>query len=58
MNTTTTPQQASPASNAADFDGQAGDILAFDDRELELALKAVSWNPRDLQQFLRSCRAQ
>jgi hypothetical protein len=58
MNSTANQQQGTPAANAADFDGQAGDILSFDDRELELALKAVSWNPRDLQQFLRSCRAQ
>jgi hypothetical protein len=31
---------------------------AFDDAELELALKTVGPDPRDLAHFLRSCRAQ
>ncbi|MGN6529372.1 MAG: hypothetical protein ACTHL8_23515 [Burkholderiaceae bacterium] len=31
---------------------------AFDDAELELALKTVGPDPRDLVHFLRSCRAQ
>lgn len=30
----------------------------FDDHELELALKTVGTNPRDLVQFLRSTRAR
>ena len=58
MNTTHLPQQASANHHAADHDAQGGDILAFDDVELELALKSVSWNARDLEQFLRSHRAQ
>jgi hypothetical protein len=36
---------------------EAVDLLAFDDRELEQALKAVSWNPRDVSHFLRNARA-
>jgi hypothetical protein len=50
-------QQAAPAHDSADFDEQ-GDIQSFDDGELELALKSVSWNARDLAQFMRSARAQ
>ena len=58
MNTTHPPQQVQPAHHAAEHDAPTGDILSFDDRELELALKSVSWNARDLAQFLRSFRAQ
>jgi hypothetical protein len=58
MTPTAHQPQANPSAKGSEFDAQAGDILSFDDRELELALKAVSWNPRDLQQFLRSCRAE
>ena len=36
---------------------EAVDLLAFDDVELEQALKAVSWNARDVSHFLRSARA-
>lgn len=52
------PQQSLPAHPMFEQDAETGDILAFDDNELELALKSVSWNERDLAQFLRSCRAQ
>ena len=58
MNTTHTPQQVLPAHHASEHDASTGDILSFDDLELELALKSVSWNARDLAQFLRSARAQ
>jgi len=42
----------------APFIEEDSDIQDFNDQELERALKAVSWNARDLAQFLRSCRAQ
>ena len=58
MHTTHTPQQGQPAHHAHELDTPAGDILSFEDGELELALKSVSWNARDLAQFLRSARAQ
>lgn len=58
MNPTATQTPGKPARNAAELEGPAGDILSFDEHELELALKAVSWNPRDVEQFLRSYRAQ
>ena len=44
-----------PAADASR--AEPADLLAFDDRELEQALKAVSWNPRDVTQYLRSARA-
>jgi hypothetical protein len=47
--TTSTPAQ--PAAPETFFG-------AFDDAELELALKTVGPDPRDLAHFLRSCRAQ
>jgi hypothetical protein len=58
MNTNATHSPGMPTRNAAELEGQAGDILSFDEHELELALKTVSWNPRDVEQFLRSYRAQ
>jgi hypothetical protein len=44
-----------PAADA--FRAEPADLLGFDDLELEQALKAVSWNPRDVAQYLRSARA-
>jgi len=35
----------------------AVDLLSFDDIELEQALKAVSWNARDVSHYLQSARA-
>jgi hypothetical protein len=58
MNPIATQSQGQPPRNAAEFDGHGGDILSFDELALELALKTVSWNPRDVAQFLRSYRAQ
>ena len=58
MNTTPVPQQAQSTHHASEHQAASGDILSFDDLELELALKSVSWNARDLAQFLRSARAQ
>lgn len=58
MSTTHVPQQAQSTQHAAEHQAPSGDILSFDDLELELALKSVSWNARDLAQFLRSARAQ
>jgi len=36
---------------------EADDLVSFDDIELEQALRAVSWNARDVSHFLRSARA-
>jgi len=36
---------------------EAVDLLTFDDKELEQALRAVSWNARDVSHFLLSARA-
>ena len=58
MTPTTLPQEGLQAIRALEFSGHARDLLSFDERDLELALKAVSGNPRDLAHFLRSCRAQ
>jgi hypothetical protein len=46
-----------PAPAAHGGDDDAVDFLSFDDRELEQALKAVSWNPRDVSHYLRTARA-
>jgi hypothetical protein len=45
------------APSRQEADAEAVDLLSFDDRELEQALKAVSWNPRDVSHFLRNVRA-
>lgn len=51
------PHPSHPNFAATDFDMPV-DFLGVDDAELERALKAVSWNPRDIAQFLRSSRPE
>jgi hypothetical protein len=53
--TPTEPQTDSPTAAAPAPETFFG---AFEDDEIELALKTVGPDPRDLAQFLRSCRAQ
>jgi len=48
---------ATTNSDAIDGEVPTRDFQSFDDQDLELALKSVSWNPRDLAQFLRTVRA-
>jgi hypothetical protein len=36
-------------------DADAARLDAFDDEQLELALKSVCWTPRDVHHFLRGC---
>ena len=50
-------EPAAPNTDTRDGEVPTRDFQSFDDNELELALKSVSWNPRDLAQFLRSVRA-
>lgn len=55
----TTRIQEPTTNNSDAFDGEVPtrDFQSFDDQDLELALKSVSCNPRDLAQFLRTVRA-
>jgi hypothetical protein len=46
-----------PAPAHEALESEAVDLLSFDDLELEQALRAVSWNARDVSHFLRSSRA-
>jgi hypothetical protein len=50
-------QVVHPVPVREEVDADAADLLSFDDVELEQALKAVSWNVRDVAHFLRNVRA-
>ena len=46
-----------PAPALDELATEAVDLLSFDEVELEQALRAVSWNARDVSHFLRNARA-
>jgi hypothetical protein len=57
MPSTRIQEPAAPISDALDGEVPTRDFQSIDDQDLELALKSVSWNARDLAQFLRTVRA-
>jgi hypothetical protein len=57
MSATLAPHASVPARSIDASDRDPVDLLVVDDRALEEALKAVSWNARDVSHFLRNARA-